>query len=85
MKKAYIAPALEVELFQLNTAIASGCTTTVDFGPDPSQNDGGKTCEYFGDPFAVSAAADGPIVFYESDSSTCDCYYSSGDMNYVTS
>ncbi len=85
MKKAYIAPALEIERFELNSAVATGCTIKVDFGPDPSMNDGGKICDSFGDPFGTSVASDGPVAFYESSSSTCDCYYASSGNVYVTS
>ena len=39
MKKRYIKPTIEVELYELNTAIATGCGTICNLGPGLETHD----------------------------------------------
>lgn len=75
LKKKYVRPKLEVELFQLNQSVAS-CGTRVLFGP----NDSTEQCGDWGfvDPFDLlereKRVAQGPVYpFY--DYTSCECYY----------
>ena len=88
MKRTYVAPTLEVELYQLDQAIASNCHIIVDSGPAIASH---KACDYFieTDPFSLAPGGMGVmsrphnVEFY--DDGTCDCYYTGGDGKYWTS
>lgn len=84
MKKAYEAPSLEYEAYELNTSIASNCAEVVSNGPAVGNH---QQCDDYEDPFAMSVQSDegGPynVQFYED--TNCDCYYSSSDYGYWTS
>lgn len=87
MKKSYVAPCLEIEVYTLSTSIAANCTTPVDAGPDTA---GRKDCDDFDDLFdmnsnsGISLASEG-ASFYDSDPGYCDCYYTTGSGGYFTS
>lgn len=85
MKKIYTKPRVEIEVYELNTDIASNCGDTVSLGPEAP---GKITCEEFKDAFEVfnlGARAAGGTPFYSDGAANCDCYYSSGGGNYFTS
>lgn len=86
MKKVYSKPLLEVEVYKLNSDIASNCGKKVSFGPEAI---GKETCEEFKDAFEVAtyglAKSTGETPFYNDGSANCDCYYSSGGGLYFTS
>lgn len=72
MKKDYIKPIIEIEEFELNAAIAAGCTTKVTLGPGDANYD---PCEeYIGFDelkMARSANRSGESPFVED---SCSCY-----------
>ena len=88
MKKEYMKPQLEIEIYQLNAAIAANCTNVITLGPEAP---GKVTCDEFktgyGDettPWGLLREAVTP--FYNDGSlAKCDCYYSSGGNGYFTS
>lgn len=81
-KKLYSKPTVEVELYELNTSIASNCTVVVSNGPAMGNH---VQCEDYDDPFAVATYSLRVynVQFYED--TNCDCYYSSSDNGYWTS
>ena len=84
-KKTYTKPRVEIEVYELNTDIASNCGDTVSLGPEAP---GKTTCEEFEDAFEVfnlGARVAGGTPFYSDGAANCDCYYSSGGGNYFTS
>lgn len=78
MKKVYEAPSLEIELYELDTSIASNCATVVDMGPDGPgavavcQDYYDKTGERYPEPTPWSLQHN--VDFWTEKS--CDCYYS---------
>lgn len=86
MKKPYQAPALELELYELNASIASNCSVVVTNGPKVGNH---ELCDDYVDPFDTQTQRvttfSGPynVQFYED--TNCDCYYSSSDNGYWTS
>lgn len=87
MRKTYMKPVAEIEVYKLDAAIASNCGDTVSLGPEAP----GKTvCDEFKDAFEVfslpgNARSTGGTPFYADGAANCDCYYSSGGGNYFTS
>ena len=84
MKKAYVKPDLEYENYELDAAIATGCTYKVNLGPGDMQND---TCSDYAQPLSAGrmrSAASDTIVgsFYEG---SCSCYLSAGGEGLTTS
>lgn len=85
MKRSYVAPTLEVELYQLDQAIASNCGTVVHNGPSVPEL-GISQCEDFVDPFSVVPGGMNVmslphnVQFYEN--TNCDCYTTGGDYGY---
>ena len=90
MKKVYSKPSIEIEVYELNAAIAANCSETVSFGPEAP---GKVTCEEFKDAFEVvwiappgaSVLTTGGTPFYSDGAANCDCYYTSGGGVYFTS
>lgn len=85
MKKTYSKPLIEIEVYELNSEIASNCGTTVSLGPEAP---GKTTCDEFKDAFdvfSISMYSTGGTPFYEDGAANCDCYYSSGGGIYFTS
>lgn len=80
MKKAYEAPEVEIELYELDASVAATCQQKPTYGPD-------EMCEGFeGGDFEVASRSSqkGATVFYETDKS-CDCYYSASGGIYFNS
>lgn len=84
MKKEYIKPYVEVEVYMLDAAIALNCSPVVNLGPEAP---GKTTCDYFKDAFATASVSTFSIEkpFYADNSAGCNCYYSSADSTYFTS
>lgn len=81
MKKAYEAPKLEFEVYELNQMIASNCTKVINSGPE---HNGQQACRDWLDllrPSTLSATYN--VNFYED--TNCDCYYTSADGIFFTS
>ena len=84
MRKAYVAPLLEIEIYELNSNIASHCGIVVTNGPSVGGKD---ACGDFPDPFTSIeepvAEINAPpynVQFY--DDTTCDCYTTGSDYGY---
>lgn len=82
MKKTYVAPNLEIELYELNASIASNCALVVQMGPQ-----GPGAIEVCDDYYAKTGESRDPstaalyslphnVQFWSEE--TCDCYYSAG-------
>ena len=88
MKKEYMKPYVEVEVYELDAAIAANCGQVISLGPEAP---GKTTCDEFKDAFEVFAlrpyasTRSGGTPFYTDGAAHCDCYYSSGSGNYFTS
>lgn len=82
MEKKYVAPKMEIEMYELNTAIASNCAVVVNNGPEMGSH---QQCADYKDPFGVMTLNEGTynVQFYED--TNCDCYYSASDTGYWTS
>lgn len=82
MKKRYVAPKLEVEIYEINTAVAS-CADKVTVGPQIGTHDACDGWEdiFEDEPIATQAAE---LTSFYNDG-TCDCYYSAGNQGYFTS
>lgn len=77
MKKKYIAPELEIEIYALDKAVASNCNIVVSNGPEMGNH---PLCEDYAaqDPFGgISTIALYNVQFYTD--TNCDCYYSTGE------
>ena len=88
MRKAYTKPALEVEEYQLNKAIATNCDPIITLGPGAPNHD---VCPEFDGAFEISLEeapsmnSSGNVPFYNDGSAGCDCYYTSGGNSYFSS
>lgn len=89
MKKEYMKPRVEVEIYELDAAIAANCGQVISLGPEAP---GKVVCEEFKGAFDgfslrpdLSIASTGGTPFYSDGSANCDCYYTSGTDNYFTS
>lgn len=84
MKKAYISPAIDVEVYVLDASIAGNCHMVVDLGPDEP---GHQACDSYYDqigiPMLVSIDAASNIDFYED--TNCKCYTTGGEKGFFTS
>ena len=82
MKANYEKPTIEFEEYALDTAIATGCGTIVDLGPEDHEYNGKQytACSYFGE---ETFDAESPAImnFFES----CSCYLSAGGSTVFTS
>ncbi len=83
MKAIYEKPALLVEEYELNTAVATGCQTLVDLGPEDHEYNGTyyTNCTYFENETFDSESPQ-TVNFWENE---CTCYLSSGDTIIFTS
>lgn len=86
MKKVYEAPALEMEVYQLDANIASNCAVVVTMGGygggegEPPCND---YLEMVGLPTTSSySLRPHNVNFWESN---CDCYTTAGGLGFFTS
>ncbi len=86
MKKTYIAPNLEVEVYELSTSIASNCNVVVDNGPAfyfSGHYHQATACAKYVEEEGEEEFADlYNVNFY--DSGCCDCY-TTGSGGYWTS
>lgn len=86
MKRMYIKPSVEVDIYSLDTSIASHCGIVVSNGPAMGNH---KPCDDYKDPFGSETAsimnnqAVYNVQFYED--TNCDCYTTGGDYGYWTS
>ena len=82
MKAGYEKPMIVVEEYQLDTAIATGCQTKVDLGPEAHEYNGKiySVCDYFGQE-TFDAESPAYMNFFE----TCSCYLSAGGATVFTS
>ena len=83
MRKVYVKPVIEVELYQLESNIAS-CIQKVSWGPDATLNEQygyeNAVCSEYLDAFDVAAASDSS-GYYQNwyVDNGCSCYLSSGN------
>ncbi|MCD8381764.1 MAG: hypothetical protein LUC30_02425 [Clostridiales bacterium] len=81
MKVGYEKPMLTIEEYELNTAIASGCSIRVSLGPgeyyDTDTGTYYTVCEEYD-----QGTYDSVVNFYDD---SCSCYLSSGDSPLMTS
>ena len=88
MKKEYMKPHVEVEVYELDAAIAANCGQVISLGPEAPGKD---ICDDYEGAFGEysfrpnSKARSGGTPFYDDRSAGCDCYYTSGSNNYFTS
>lgn len=86
MKKFYMKPSIEVDIYSLDTSIASHCGIVVHNGPAIGNY---EECDDYHDPFGSEGASimnNKPVhnvQFYED--TNCDCYTTGGDYGYWTS
>lgn len=85
MKKVYAKPSIEVELYSLDTSIASHCGIVVSNGPALGEH---ELCDDYAEknPFGTWSTRSAPVYnvqFYED--TNCDCYTTGGDYGYWTS
>ena len=80
MRGDYEKPMITVEEYHLNTAIASGCETIMDLGPEDHEYNGTyyTQCSYWEEEEFDENSAN--MTFFEN----CSCYLSSG-VNVFTS
>lgn len=86
MKKFYVPPALEIELYQLDAGIASNCTAVVTMG-DYGGGEGEPACNDYLEMVGKVAAAQTyslprNVNFWEN---TCDCYITASGDGFFTS
>jgi len=88
MKKRYVKPSIEMEVYELDASIAGNCGIVVDNGPAMGSH---EVCESDAElaPFGAAGIATfstRPIYnihFYED--TDCDCYTTGSDNGYWTS
>lgn len=82
MKVTYEKPRITIEEYQLDTAIATGCGTIVDLGPEDHEYNGKfyTACSYFKKE-TFDAENPAQMNFFEP----CSCYLSAGDGTVFTS
>lgn len=89
MKKVYVAPALEVEFYELDSSIASNCALVVEMGPagpgaiKVCKDYYDKTVEPYPEEGIAAASLPHNVQFWTEES--CDCYYSAGGTGCFTS
>ena len=82
MKKTYIKPFIEIEMYELSSNIASNCNMVVNMGPDGPgaikvcKDYYDKTGESYPDGITLYSLPHN-VQFWSED--TCDCYYSAGN------
>ena len=85
MRKAYSAPQLELEIYNLSASIASNCTLVVNNGPAiVGYQD--TACSNYVDPFPSTSSyrlRPSNVSFY--DDRVCDCYTTGAGGSYWTS
>lgn len=92
MKKEYMKPSVEVEVYSLSSSIAANCNIVISLGPEDFVL-GKNGCEDFPGDGAFGKIGDfaspmgGVTSFYESGygATKCDCYYTASGNSYFTS
>lgn len=82
MKKAYKKPRVEIEVYTLDTSIASNCGIVVSNGPALGDH---APCEGYEDPFGTFSARSGPYNVHFYEDTNCDCYTTTTEAGYWTS
>lgn len=83
MKAGYEKPMIEFDEYELNEAIAAGCKTIVSLAPMPY--DGHSICSEYAQPLSLFSRSSSPLNDTWNDSTSCTCYYSSGEIPMLTS
>lgn len=86
MKKTYEAPALEIEVYELDASIASNCAVVVTMG-DYGGGEGEPPCNDYLEmvgkqTMSVARNSSYNVNFWEK---TCDCYTTAGGDGFFTS
>lgn len=86
MRKPYVAPQLEVEVYELSTSIASNCNVVVDNGPamwwGSEHQHQQSACQSYLNIVGGEVFVDVNVNFY--DTGCCDCY-TTGSGSFWTS
>ena len=89
MKKVYVAPALEIEVYRLDASIASNCEVVVVMGDHGGNvDDGEKYCSDYGEIVGIARIGETAdpnaynVNFWEN---TCDCYTTAGGPGFFVS
>ena len=84
MKKQYMKPSIELEVYELDASIAGNCQVVVKVGPEMGDH---AMCEGYEDPFgrATFSLRSRPynVNFYADTG--CDCYTTGSDYGQWTS
>ena len=83
MKKTYVAPELEAEVYELDMNIAGNCNIHVSNGPG---SDTEPACDDYVTPFSLMTAKGVTTDFYEASDKTspCDCYTTAGGQYWTS-
>ena len=84
MKMGYEKPMIEFEEYELNAAVASGCTTTVTLAPEAWVYNGKSygICEEYIQTLDVDGSVSNSGCWFKE---SCSCYLSSGNGTLLTS
>lgn len=83
MKAGYEKPMIEFDEYELNGIIAAGCVTKVTLGPEPYE--GHAICDEYSQPLSLFDRNSNTKLDNWNDSTSCTCYYSSGEIPMLTS
>lgn len=82
MKKSYVAPELQAEVYELDMNIAGNCAIHVSNGPG---SDTEPVCEDYVSPFRLMTASGLTTNFYETGGGPeCDCYTTAGGQYWTS-
>lgn len=85
-KKPYLAPMLEIEAFELDQKIATGCDKIVNLGPGDSSH---GICDDYDDPGEITTFSlrpgDHESPEYRNFYDACDCKETASDVLLFTS
>lgn len=87
MKKTYVSPVFELEVFKLDASIASQCGSKVTLGPDYGEYNACKEFDFgINSSIGVMSAV---TSFYDATDpkggNVCSCYHTAGNEGYFTS
>lgn len=83
MKAGYEKPMIEFDEYELDSAIAAVCTTIISLAPMPYE--GHSICDEYAQPLSITSRSSVPQPDNWNDSTSCTCYYSSGEIPMLTS
>ena len=69
MKKVYSKPTIEVEIYEINTAIATGCGQVVNLGPGNTLH---KTCDSYLEQMDMGGGVYAGDVYYTDQHPDCE-------------